>query len=70
MMPEDEDLTLEFRDGRRLVPPHLYPELAQIDTHTMTYEQAVRLADERRQNRWLGDVQHGIVSRHFGGRGL
>lgn len=68
MTDQEDDHVLEFRDGKRLVPDHLYPEMSQLDTHTMTYEQAVREADTARMNRWLGDQQHRIIVGHFSDR--
>lgn len=65
MKDRSNDLMLEFRDGWRDVPEHLRPELEQIETWTMTYDEAVREIDTRRMNRYLGDVQSGIIADHF-----
>jgi hypothetical protein len=66
----DDENVLEFRDGKRVVPDYLYPEMSQLETHRMTYEQAVKEADTARMNRWLGDQQHNIMVGHFSkGRG-
>lgn len=65
MNDRSNDHMLEFRDGWRVVPDHLRPELEQIETWTMTYDQAVREVDTARMNRYLGDVQDDIVSKHF-----
>jgi len=64
-MMDDEYHVLEFRDGKRVVPDYLYPEMALLETHTMTYEQAIREADTARMNRWLGDQQHSVLVGHF-----
>ena len=61
----DDDLTLEFRDGRKVVPDYLYAELAQLETHRMTYNEAVKRADERRQERFIGDSLARVQSDHF-----
>jgi len=63
-----DDTTLEFRDGKRAVPDYLFAELSQLDTHTMTYDQALHEADTRRMNRWLGDRQSDVVIGHFSER--
>lgn len=65
MTYDPDDTTLEFRDGKRVVPDYLFPELSLLETHTMTYEQAIRAADEARMGRFLGDRQHDIVIGHF-----
>lgn len=65
MERERDPLELEFRDGWRFVPEHLVNELRLLETHTMTYEQAVAAADAARLNRWLGDQQHRIIAGHM-----
>lgn len=65
---DPDDTTLEFRDGKRAVPDYLFDELRLLETHTMTYEQAVREADKARETRWLGDQQHSIIVGHFSSR--
>ncbi len=65
MKDRSQDRMLEFRDGWRDVPDHLRPELEQIETWTMTYDQAVREIDTRRMNKYLSDVQSDIVAKHF-----
>lgn len=64
----NDDHELEFRDGKRLVPEYLWPELRCLDTYRMTYDEAVREADTVRMNRWLGDQQHKITVDHFSER--
>jgi hypothetical protein len=64
----DDEYVLEFRDGKRVVPDYLYPEMSQLETHRITYEQAVREADTARMNKWLGDQQHAAMVDHFSQR--
>jgi hypothetical protein len=67
----DDEHVLEFRDGKRVVPDYLYPEMSQLETHRMTYEQAIKEADAARMNKWLGDQQHDLLVSHFRqGRGF
>lgn len=60
-----EDLRIEFRDGKRVVPEHLFPELSGIDTFRMTYDEALKEVEKLRQQKWLGDIQHKIVFDHM-----
>jgi hypothetical protein len=60
-----DDLTLEFRNGRKVVPDYLYAELAQLDTHAMTYDEAVKEADRVREARFVGDALHQVQVTHF-----
>jgi len=57
---------LEFRDGKRLVPVHLYRIMRSMETYRLTYEEAVRACNDR----MLGDVVNGhhrrIIDEHFG----
>ena len=65
---DPDDTTLEFRDGWKVVPEHLFPELSLLETHTMTYEQAVKAANDARMTRFVGDAQYGMIARHFSER--
>ena len=56
---------LEFRDGKREVPDHLIDLLRQIETFKMTYEEAVKAADELRMKQFLNTSMDGVLDTHF-----
>lgn len=56
---------LEFRDGKREVPDHLLELLRQLDTFTMTYEQAILEADKLRERQYLNTQMDRFVEGHF-----
>lgn len=60
-----EDLRIEFRDGFRVVPEHLFVELSALETFKMTYDQALKEITRLRLDKWLNDVQHKIVFNHM-----
>lgn len=56
---------VDFRDGEREVPDHLALLMTDIDTQTMTYEQAVKAANES-MTRWhLTGIQNDVVTKHL-----
>lgn len=61
---------VEFRDGKREVPEHLADIMASLQTHTMTYEQAVEKANWKLAQDHIEKVYDGIIQSHFqtGGR--
>lgn len=64
-MSEEDLEQIEFRTGKRWVPAYLAVELKLLDTHKMTYDQAIAAANEARMGRFLGDVQAQVVASHF-----
>lgn len=56
---------LEFRDGRHVVPDYLLDDLRQIETFKMTYEEALKAADELRMKHFLNDQMAGVLNAHF-----
>jgi hypothetical protein len=58
---------LEFRDGRRVVPDHVEAMLSGIDTHTMTYEQAIRAAERKMLGDHVWRAQQSLIDAHFKG---
>jgi hypothetical protein len=64
-MDVDPLVTVEFRDGQRDIPRHLAVLMAGIETHTMTYEQAVRYANQAVVKNRLNAAQRNMVNSHF-----
>lgn len=56
---------LEFRTGKRLVPPHLADMLVGIPTHRLTYEEAVEVANKRSEVDFLNAKQDAVIAAHF-----
>ena len=59
-MPE-----VEFRDGLKVVPHHVAAILSGIETWKLTYEEAIKLANEGMLRSALGRIQQQTVSKHF-----
>lgn len=57
--------TLEFRDGPKEVPEHLEPELRRLETFRMTYEEALRVADDQRLANYVNRQHDKIVAEHL-----
>lgn len=58
---------VEFRDGERDVPDHLAVMMRGIETHTMTYEQAVKASETRMLTDRLNLEMKSMVADHFKG---
>ena len=58
---------VEFRDGERWVPGHVAYLLrhAKIESHTLTYDQAVKAANQAMVVRRANDAQQALVKSHF-----
>ena len=62
----DEPLVnIEFRDGEKLVPHHVGVLMKGIETHTMTYDQAIKLANQALLRNRLDAAQKSLVNEHF-----
>lgn len=61
----DDDFTLEFRDGKRSVAPHVYDLLANVETYRLTYEEAMNVANKGLFSTHVEKKHAEFVSRHF-----
>lgn len=61
----DTMVTVEFRDGEKLVPIHVAILMKGLDTHTMTYTDAIRVANQVQVKNRLSQAQRGLVADHF-----
>jgi hypothetical protein len=59
--------TVEFRDGERDVPDHVEVMLRGLATHTMTYEEAIRISEKRMVTDRLNQEQARLMTEHFRG---
>lgn len=53
-----------FRNGEREVPDHVAELMADLPTHTLTFEQAIKLANESMIRRHLNKVQDDVIKEH------
>lgn len=64
----DPLVTIEFRDGQRDIPRYLAVLMKGLETHTMTYTEAVRQANQRMTTERLNAAQRNLVQSHLRGR--
>ncbi len=55
----------EFRDGKRQVPAYLAVILAGIDTHRLTYEEAIEAGNKQQESNFLNAQQDHLLAAHF-----
>jgi hypothetical protein len=58
---------VEFRDGERDVPDHLAVMMRGLETHTMTFEQAVKASETKMLTDRLNLEMKSMVADHFKG---
>ena len=63
--PIRECSELEFRDGSRMVPDYLVFMMQGIKTHTMTYDQAVVVANKKVESDLLNAKQDDVLAAHL-----
>jgi phage terminase Nu1 subunit (DNA packaging protein) len=56
---------LEFRDGKRDVPDYLVVMMYGIETHRLTYDQAVDAANKKAESDLLNAQQDKVLAAHF-----
>lgn len=56
---------IEFRDGPKEVPDHIAEMIAVFDTYKMTYDEAMRKANNRMAADYLNKAQQSVISAHF-----
>lgn len=56
---------VEFRDGKRLVPTYLAVQMQGIETHRLTYEQAIDAANRKALSDNLNAQQDRVLAAHF-----
>lgn len=65
MFATPQPIELEFRDGKRPVPEYLAAIMAGLETHRMTYEEAVQTANRRMEADHLNAKRDEILAAHF-----
>lgn len=61
----DPLVTIEFRDGQKDVPHHVGVLMKGLATHTMTYGEAIRIANQKLVMDRLNAAQKQLVNSHF-----
>jgi hypothetical protein len=56
---------IEFRDGKRTVPTYISAMLAGIETHRLTYEEAIIAANKKAEADFLTAQQDRVLAAHF-----
>ena len=65
-MPDlPRQIEIEFRDGKRLVPEHLGAIMHGLETHRLTYEEAIAAANRRMEADFLNAQQDKVLAAHF-----
>lgn len=60
---------VEFRDGKREIPDHLADIMADLPTHTLTYDQAVEKANWKLATDHINRAADNIIQSHFRNQG-
>jgi len=55
----------EFRDGKRLVPDYIAALLTGIETHRMTYDEAIDAANQKVESDFIDAQRERILEAHF-----
>lgn len=63
--PVSQFREIEFRDGRRLVPDYLGVLMTGLQTHRMTFEEAVDAANRRMESDHLNAKRDQVLAAHF-----
>jgi len=58
-------MQVEFRDGMHEVPEWIAEVLQPNETFRLTYEEAVKQANARLLNDYVGRAQRSLVEQHF-----
>jgi len=65
MEPIREYRTMPFRDGQRSVPDYLANMMSGVETHRLTYEQAIDAANKKAESDYLNAKQDDVLAAHF-----
>ena len=56
---------VEFRTGKREVPDYMADLMAGIETHRLTYDEAVEAMNRKMTGDYLGRAMDRIIDQHF-----
>jgi len=63
--PVNQFREIEFRDGKRQVPEYLGVLMSGLQTHRMTFDEAVSLANKRMEADHINAKRDEILAAHF-----
>lgn len=63
--PASQFREIEFRDGKRLVPDYLGDLMAGIETHRLTFDEAILEANKRSESDFLNAQRDRVLAAHF-----
>ncbi len=64
-MQWDEPVELEFRDGKKTVPPYIAKLLSGIETYRLTYDEAIAAANKKLESDFINAQQDKVLAAHF-----
>jgi hypothetical protein len=56
---------IEFRDGKRTVPDYIAALLTGIETHRLTYDDAIAEANRKTEADFINAQQERVLAAHF-----
>jgi hypothetical protein len=56
---------VEFRTGKRVIPDYMAELMAGIQTHKMTYDQAVAAMNKKLESNVIDRASDQIINEHF-----
>ena len=56
---------IEFRDGKRDVPDYIAVLLSGIETHRLTYDEAIAEANKKTEADFINAQQERVLAAHF-----
>ena len=56
---------IEFRDGKRDVPDYIAALLSGIETHGLTYDEAIAEANKKTEADFINAQQERVLAAHF-----
>jgi hypothetical protein len=62
---DEQVVNVEFRDGERMVPYYVSMLMKGLDTRTMLYGEAIRVANHKLMQDNLRRAQRDLVAEHF-----
>lgn len=60
-----KSIEMEFRDGIRVVPEYLVPAFRRLETHRLTYDEALAQANRSIETDYLNAQQDKVLAAHF-----
>lgn len=65
MFVGNDSKEIEFRDGKRFVPEYIANLLIGIETHRLSYEEAIEAGNKKVEADFLNAQQDAVLAAHF-----